>query len=303
MEKIFIDGNSIGYKHQNGAKLKAGDFETQAVFGFLRSMRNLRISNHGGSEAILWDGHAQWRYDLYERYKADRDKDPKQALMRVNFRKARPLIQKSFEYLGVKQYISPTHEADDLAGFFVYHKEKFAKGIPILLVSGDEDWIQLVQDGVSWYDELKDLRISSSNLYQHTGYETGRAFMEGKCLYGDTSDKVNGVGGIGEKGAPLFLAQFKSVENFFNKVDSGEYKPLKKAEVNFADINGEGRQIYYRNNKLMNLIDKPTIPDIQPIEPNFDKEKFRMICERLNFASILANFDNFVKPFEESSKL
>jgi hypothetical protein len=50
----------------------------------------------------------------------------------------------------------------------------------------------------------------------------------------------------------------------------------------------------------MNLLDvpKPKPEDVVYAPIQFDKEGFRMICERLNFASILANFDNFVRPFE-----
>ena len=295
MKRLIIDANSLGYASHMATKLKSGDFETQSIFGMVKSARDM-ISDTPNL-LYLWDGHAQWRYDLYPRYKADRDKDPKQALMRANYKKARPFIQLALKSLGVRQLTVTTAEADDLAGFFA---KSLNPTDQIEFVTGDKDWLQLVKENTSWFDPIRDDRVSIKNFMEFTGYKDGRAFMEGKALQGDTSDKITGVGGIGEKGAPLFLAQFGSVQNFFDRVDSGDYIPKKKAEQNFADKSAEGREIFARNVQLMNLLDvpKPKAQDVVYTEPKFDKEQFRVICGRMNFASILSNFDNFVRPFE-----
>lgn len=305
MDRLIIDGNSIGYANQNGAKLTIGSgFQTQAIFGFIKSMRALLEQKRGWSDLVLWDGHAQWRFDLYPGYKADRDKDPQQALMRENYKKAKPFIQKSLQFLGMRQLTVLSAEADDMAGYFVKTLTATKPDTKIELISGDQDWIQLVNQNTSWFDPIRDQRVHIGNLFDFTGYETPYAFMQGKALQGDTSDKINGVGGIGKGTAPLFLAQFKTVEEFFRRVDSGEYVPKKKVEQRFGDINGEGRAIFERNVKLMNLLDvpKPNPQDVIYTEPQFDKEKFKMICERMNFMSILNNFDNFIRPFEERTK-
>lgn len=321
MARIIIDGNSLGYSNHCGVKLTQAGFETQAIFGFIKTMRAIKVDNLKGSDIVLWDGHAQWRYDLFPGYKAGRDKDPKQALMRANYKKARPFIQLAFQHLGIRQIAISTGEADDMAGYLV---STLGKGEKIELITGDKDWLMLVKDGVTWFDPIRDSKVNTNNFFDFTGYVDGRAFLEGKALQGDSSDKIDGVGGIGEKGAPEFLAQFKSVENFFNRVDSGEYVPKKKAEQRFGfgkselsleefsnlhfaehekSWEGNGRALFKRNYQLMNLIDipKPKPEDVVYIKPTFDKEKFRLICERFNFASMLVNFDNFVRPFEESA--
>lgn len=303
MEKILIDGNSVGYSNHCGAKLTVGTFQTQAIFGFIKSMRALRLENPDCSDLVLWDGVAQWRYDLYPGYKADRDKDPTQALMRENYKKARPFIYKALDYLGVRQLTVTSAEADDMAGLL---SKSLSVNNKVTLVSGDKDWLGLVNENCGWFDPIRNTKVSHRNFYEFTGYPTGKAFYEGKALMGDTSDKINGVGGIGEKSAPVFLAQFGSVAEFLRQVDSGEYVPKKKVEQNFALNTGEptdGRAIFTRNHKLMNLLDvpKPAPEDVQYSKPMYDKEKFRFICERMNFASILANFDNFVRPFSEGN--
>lgn len=329
MDSKIIDGNSLGYKYQNGVKLCAAGFETQAIFGFVKAMRLLIVENPNDKQVVLWDAHSQWRYDLYPGYKADRDKDPTQEAMRANYKKARPFIQLAFQFLGVKQIAVKGYEADDVAGYLTNALSPTAR---IELVTGDQDWLMLVKENVSWFDPVRNTKVNHKNFFEFTGYVDGRAFLDGKALQGDTSDKITGVGGIGEKGAPLFLAQFGSVQNFLNCVDDGSYVPKKKAEQRLAygtsehsleeftnlyeagattqwsDISeyantwqGNGRKIFERNCKLMNLLDvpRPAVEDIEYVPQQFNKDKFRKICEHFNFASILVNFDNFVRPFEE----
>lgn len=307
MKRLLIDSNSLGYAAHCATKLLSGNFETQSVFGLVKSAREMIVTQPNASELYLWDGHAQWRYDLlpptadHPGYKGDRGKDPKQALIRESYRKARPVIQKTLQLLGMRQLTVLTAEADDMAGFMV---KTLDPNNQIELVSGDQDWLQLVRENVTWYDPVRDTRVSMNGFFEHTGYQNGFAFLEGKVFQGDSSDKIPPVGGIGKETAPLFLAQFGTVQNFIDRVNSGDYVPKKKAEQNLGTKDGKQQGNYYRNMKLMNLLDvpKPAPQDVVYAEPQFDKEKFRLICERLNFASILRNFDHFIKPFEERQK-
>jgi DNA polymerase-1 len=304
MKRILVDSNSVGYASHCATKLLSGGFETQSVFGMVKRARDMLFMNPEASELFLWDGHAQWRYDLlpvtadHPGYKGERDKDPKSAAIRESYKKARPVIQKALQTLGMRQLTVTSAEADDMAGFMV---KTLDPSNQIELISGDQDWLQLVRANVTWYDPIRDVRINMNNFFEHTGYQNGFAFLEGKAFQGDGSDKIPPVGGIGKGTAPLFLAQFGTVQNFIDRVNSGDYVPKKKAEQNLGIKDGEQQKNYYRNMKLMNLLDvpRPTPQDVVYTEPQFDKEKFRLICERLNFASILRTFDSFIKPFEE----
>jgi DNA polymerase-1 len=231
MDRIIVDANSLGYASHCATKLNVAGFETQSIFGMVKSARELKASSPDATLLYLWDGHAQWRYDLYPGYKADRDKDPKQALMRANYKKAKPVIQKALQLLGIMQLTVLTAEADDMAGFMVNSLNPEKK---IKLVTGDQDWLMLVKDNVTWFDPIRDSTVTIHNFMDFTGYENGRAFLDGKALQGDGSDKIGGVGGIGKGTAPLFLAQFGSVQGFFDRVDSGDYIPKKKAEQRFG---------------------------------------------------------------------
>lgn len=296
---LLIDANSIGYACQYGTKLSVGSQETQAVFGFIKVMRELRVTYPGYIPIVLWDGRATWRYDIHPDYKSNRNDDPKKVALKASYESQVPFIKDAVEALGIRQMRVGTHEADDMAGYLVSTLMQ-KPDTEIVLISGDGDWIQLVRPGVTWRDMRDDAKIvHMGNLFDKTGYKSPLAFLEGKCLMGDGSDVISGVGGIGEKGAPEFLAEFGSVKNFWKLCDEGAFVPKYKAHKNL--YNGEGRKLFGRNLKLMQLIKVPK-PDPAAVEVRkgqINKERFQEICEELGFASILKQLDVFIKRFEE----
>lgn len=293
---FVVDGNSIAHAAHNGSVLTVGDMQVQAVFGFLRSMRALLNTSANSEVIVLWDGKAEFRKELYPAYKANRDTlDPKQEAHRIALRKQTPLIEKAMTYLGVRQARCPHLEADDLAGFLV---PKLAlSGRSVTMVSGDKDWIQAVTSDVVWFDPIRDRTCSEANFLEFTGYETPLAFVQGKALIGDSSDNISGVGGIGKVGAPIFLARWKNVYRFLQEVDDGNVPKLTKAECNL--VSEDGRATFERN---MNLMDwkrspKPKKGEVVYSSIEANPQKFKHLCERLAFASIVRELDPFLKSF------
>jgi 5'-3' exonuclease len=295
MDYVLIDANSIGYAQHDGTKLTVNGFQTQALFGFVRSLRNLVGKYQTASFIVLWDGRAQWRYDMYPEYKSNRDSlKPKEKERKEAYKKQVPLIKYALKHLGITQAFDPDAEADDLAGYFVRHISVDKKK-KILLVTGDQDWLQLVKPNVMWFDPRIDLMIGMENFHKSTGYFSPEEFLQGKALLGDTSDKIKGVGGIGKQGAPEFLAQFGSVEEFWKLCESGEHQLKYKAHKSL--YNGEGRENFHRNMELMSLLKARDIKIYWTLG-KLDKEKFRKLCEEMSFISITKGLDMFFKPFE-----
>ena len=299
---LLIDGNSIGYASQHAMKLTAGTMETQAIYGFVKTMRELRTIYPGHKPMVLWDGRAQWRFDIHPDYKSNREDNPTKVKVKEAYAEQKPYIFRCLEHLGIRQMTVMTHEADDMAGYFVTEMSKKNPSGEIVLITGDGDWKQLVRKGVTWRDLRSDDRIVTSKTFlDKTGYATPFAFLEGKCLQGDTSDCIPGVGGIGEKGAPEFLAEFGSVRNFWAKVDSGELKLKKKAHINLASK--EGRAAFARNFRLMQLmrVPAPKREDTRLVLGKYDQEKFAEVCEEVAFTSVLTTIDHFTQPFKDMS--
>ncbi|EHC4972798.1 exonuclease, partial [Escherichia coli] len=55
MNYLFVDGNSLGYYHQQSDKLHNGEMEVQAAFGFVKNVRRYASILHA-RPMILWDG-------------------------------------------------------------------------------------------------------------------------------------------------------------------------------------------------------------------------------------------------------
>lgn len=296
MDIIIVDANALGNRMNAVMKLSSGTMPVGAIFGFLKAIGSIRKQYPKTDIMVLWDGRAQWRFDLYPDYKSNRsDPDPKKVAEKEMYKKQVPVIRKGLEYLGVKQMIVTSAEADDRAGYMTMKLAKLNK--KILLMTGDKDWLQLVQPGVTWFDPINDRTVDSTNFFEFTGYPDGESFLQGKALMGDNSDCIPGVGGIGEKGAPLFLAEFRSVFNFFKQCEAGEFVPKKKAHVEFATE--QGKKAFARNYKLMNLrsVEAPPSDDVFVTRGEFNPDRFRALCERLAFASILREFTDFTEPF------
>ena len=299
---LLIDGNSLGYANQHGmTRLSTGTQATHAVFGFLTTLRKLILPPTSARiPVVLWDGSASWRKELLPAYKANRKDDPKKLKIKEEYESQGPYIQRSLEYLGIDQIRSPTCEADDLAG--AYARFLVHKGFDVELITGDQDWLQLVNPKVVWYDPIRDRRVDIMNFEDFTGCANVNQFIQVKALMGDTSDNIKGVGGIGEKRAKELIQKYGGVAQFMTRAHEDGTAGLPKYLRDFVEQD-EKREAFRRNVKLMHLDGKhPSIKDKFIVYGKFNREAFTDLCNELAFMSISGNMDSWLKPFERFQK-
>lgn len=102
--------------------------------------------------------------------------------------------------MGVDQVYAPGYEADDVGSFL-----SLSLNVPMVLMSNDKDWLQLVRPGVSIWQRSKTSKpkpnmrmlITAENFADTVGYPSPRDFLRGKCIEGDGSDSVPGINGVG----------------------------------------------------------------------------------------------------------
>lgn len=301
MGLIIVDGNSIGHANHSGTTLTAGNMETQMIYGTIKSIRGMATKYHNYRIIVLWDGKNRWRQSIFAEYKGNRvAKDEKEQASKDSYEKQVKFARKMIQHMGVGQCFATTHEADDIAGIFI--KRAKAAGEDVILCTGDKDWLQYVEPGVMWFDPIRDRMANHGTFFEFTGYRTPHQFVQGKALQGDVSDNIPGVGKIGEKGAPELLARFGSVEDFWDMVDEGAYSPKTKAHQHLAAP--ETREAFKRNMKLMNLKEAPAplAQDMVVIAPDYDPNKFKLMCEALAFRSIAKDIDGFLEPFNKTER-
>lgn len=305
---VLVDANNIGYTEHYATKLRSGGLETQAVFGFIRKMREIRQQYQGCKIVVLWDGRAQWRFDLVPSYKSNRDNDPKKLAIKEAYVAQRPYIARALQHLGITQFTCSVAEADDMAGFL---SRKITADNPnnlVVLLSGDHDWWSLVNDRVIVRDPADSATlITAANFEEKSGYSSPIAFLQGKALQGDPSDVIPGIEGLGPGTAKKLLAKWGSVPAFFQAVDSGAYAPASRKSEDAKSLHPEqilaspeGRKLFVRNMKMMALANAPK-PDPQTVQYNpgkLDRQAFENLCQELAFFSLLKDMDNFISPFE-----
>jgi 5'-3' exonuclease len=297
----LIDGNSIGFLAQNSkVKLKAGDQETQAVFGSIKIIRRLVQSNPNC--LVLWDGRS-WRKDVFESYKAQRTATPEQRAIKEAYKAQSDQLRRAIQSLGLTQALASNYEADDLAA--VLAPRYAAKDYKVRLFTTDRDWLQLVGPNVTWEDFHSGLIVTPRNFEEYTGLPNVRQFVESKALKGDASDNIPCVGAIGEIGARKLLSVWGSVPNFLRDANREETwkaatgKNLTKALTTFAE-DREKIERFKQNMRLMTLFQTQHFPPITRLERRngaFDRAGFLQVCRELGFTSIMSDVDRFMAPF------
>ena len=311
MSYVLIDGNAIGYSSHNTRVLTHDGEQTQAIFGTLNTLYKLKQEHPDSKFIVLWDTHCQWRYDLHTEYKAKRDDSEEKRESRAQYRIQRPKIQEALSFLGVTQIESEGWEADDLAGFFVRRHSKAAK--KTMLVTGDEDWAQLVNALTCFRDPRsnRDILATKMNFFTVFGVKTPAQILTAKALQGDSSDNIPGVGGIGEKTAKPLVNHFGTIGNIFKTFNEG---PFEKDDPRLPEgmsrmrnkINAfckDGKDVLRRNIRLMNLMSDDRDEEMKSTmtidKGKFDKDAFGIFCGEHGFASIVRNLGRWETRFKE----
>ncbi len=188
---------------------------TGAVYGFASMLLKLLDEEQPTAVAACFDlPGPTFRHELSAEYKATRPELPE--ALAPQFASVRELL----DALRIPAFEEPGLEADDLIGSV--SDRAAAAGYEVVIVSGDLDTLQLIQDGVSVLAHKRgfsDLtRYDAAAVVERFGVAPEN-IADFKALRGDTSDNVKGVPGIGEKTAAKLLQQFPTVEALFDHLD------------------------------------------------------------------------------------
>ncbi|MEZ5343415.1 MAG: hypothetical protein R2706_18855 [Acidimicrobiales bacterium] len=169
---------------------------TNAVFGFTSMLINLARDHQPDGFIVAFDRpEPTFRHKMVDTYKANRDRAPD------TLREQMGLVKQLLETVGITQIEMVGFEADDIIATLATRAA--AEAMDVLIVTGDRDSYQLVEDpyikvvynkrGVSDY-----ALYDESGILERTGV-TPRLYVQYAALRGDTSDNLPGVPGVGER--------------------------------------------------------------------------------------------------------
>ena len=225
---VLIDGHSILNRAFYGLPdlTNAEGLHTNAVYGFLNIMFKILEEEKPEYLTVAFDVHAPtFRHDMYSEYKGTRKP------MAEELREQVPLMKEVLHAMGVRTIEQAGLEADDLLGTLSRRCE--AKGMEVVILSGDRDLLQLATDHVEIrIPKTKRTGTEIEDYYAADVKErylvTPQEFIDVKALMGDASDNIPGVPNIGEKTATRIIADYGSIEHAYEH--ASELKPPRAAK-------------------------------------------------------------------------
>jgi DNA polymerase I len=234
-ELFLIDGNSLAYRAffalPESIATSTG-VPTNAIFGFASMLVKILTDYGPKATVVVWDAGSSGRKEVYPEYKAQRSSRPD--LLKEQWPEFAPLV----DAFGYRNLAVEGYEADDVIASIAELAKSAAEAIPVMVVTGDRDAYQLVDDGVQIMTTSRG--ITDTRVYDRQGVidrygippELVPDFIG---LKGDTSDNIPGIPGIGDKTAADLLQRFGSLEAVLQSVDEISGAKRKQNLIEHAD--------------------------------------------------------------------
>ncbi len=219
-----------------------------AVYGFFRFLFALFEERNPGAFAAVFDSRVPtFRHEMYEAYKANRQKTPEDLHAQV------PLVEEILRVLGLPVLRADRYEADDLIAALAERCR--AEDRECWIVSGDKDLLQLVGGSVRALRPEKDTACRSlgpEEVESEWGVPPPR-ILDYLSLTGDSSDNVPGVPGIGDKTAQKLLAEYGTLDGLYERLESVKPEGVRNKLA-------AGRESAYLSRTLITLATDAPLP-------------------------------------------
>lgn len=264
-ELMLIDGHSILNRAFYAIPpLTAPDgTPTGAIYGFLNILFKFIDEEKPNKLIVAFDrSEPTFRHEKYKEYKGTRKS------MDHDLRVQVPLIKDVLKSMNITIAEKPGYEADDIIG--TLSKRMSANGEKVVIVSGDKDLLQLLDDNITMKNPKTRAgkttvdTYTPAELYEEYGV-TPEEFVDLKALMGDTSDNIPGAKGIGPKTAMPLIAEYHTVENLLDHIDDIKSKSTAKKLTESKD-----------NIILSKFLAKIDVD--APIETDIDGAKLENLC-------------------------
>ena len=264
---------------------------TSILFGFVKFLRDIQKREKPDLLGVALDPKGgSFRCEIFPEYKANRPETPEDIIASV------PYLRRLLKAMRIPIFEIEGFEADDVIGTLA-HKAS-AEGYEVYMVTPDKDYGQLVGERRYIYKQKGDdiEIIDSKAICEKYGISDPVLVRDILAVWGDSSDNIPGVPGIGEKGACKLVGEWGDCENIL---------------ANAANIKGkQGEKIAAWGEKLLLSKCLATIRTDVPVEfdaedlaicpPNIDELK--ALYAELDFSSFLRDVQNMA-PQEVQSEI
>jgi DNA polymerase-1 len=260
--------------------LKTSDgIPTGTLFGMASFIVNLVKNEQPDYIAVAMESDECFRKEILSSYKENRQGKPSE------FEEYLPHVIQMFHVLGIPLFKFRGMEADDVIGILT---SQFKKDAEIFIVSGDKDFMQLVDDNVKLY------MPKSKGLYKTAGKE--EVFEKFGCrpdqvvdvlaLMGDKVDCIPGVQGVGPKGAAKLISQFGSLKNMYADSEALRKSVSAKQFEKLDNGKSDAFTSYELATIVQNINIDMTLDTIAFNNENIKSQQFLDFCDTYELTSI-----------------
>jgi len=198
------------------------NLENNAVFGFCMFLKKLIDTEQPEYLVVALDSEGpSFRKEMYPPYKANRQAPPESLVRQI------PLIKRAIEAFGVPIIEKPGFEADDIMGTLA--REGVEKGFQVVLVTGDKDLLQLVQkDDVLYHDPGRNVSFMTEDQVPDFFGCRADQIVDLLTIWGDSSDNIPGIPGVGEKGAKTLLSTYDNLDGIYENLENIKRKAYRE---------------------------------------------------------------------------
>lgn len=283
---ILIDGNAIIHRAYHALPpftTKKGEL-VNAVYGFSSTLLSVISEFKPDYVVASFDlAGKTFRHEKFTAYKATRVKGDQELYDQI------PRVKEVVKAFNIPIYEKEGFEADDIIGTISRQVKDLNEEIETIIVTGDMDTLQLINDSTKVYTMRRGL--SDAHLYDEEKvlerYGFGPSQMiDYKGLRGDPSDNIPGVKGIGEKTATDLLKKYHNIEGVYAHIS--ELKGAVKDKLERDKANA----ILSKELATIDL-DTPINFELEKaVLHDYDREKIVKIFSELNFFSLIKRLPN-----------
>ena len=283
----LIDGSGFVYRafHALPHLSTTKGVATNAVYGFTTMLlKALREQTPTHVVLVLDAGRRSFRNEIDPTYKANRPEAPDE--LRSQF----PLVRDVARALAVPMLEEPGYEADDLIGTLATRARE--AGFQVVVVTGDKDFAQLVDDRVTLYDPMADASgrggwTGPAEVEKKLGVPPGQV-VEYMAILGDKIDNIPGIAGVGEVTAAALVRKFGTAEEMLRRADEIPSAVARGGEKLKEKIVASAERIR-TNRKLVEIrcdLELPWAPESFVRRPPEDA-RVRALFTELEFSRLL----------------
>src|SRR5216117_3393786 len=258
---------------------------TSAAWGVTNFLIRLLETRRPDYLAWVHDVGESFRHQAYPAYKATREKLTDE--LQQEFDRSVERIEQILEAFRVPVVGVEGYEADDVIGTLA----SAARGLQVVIVSGDKDFYQLIGPGIALLNPgrggpaaVEEHWVDESNAGERLGVPPGRV-VDYLALVGDTSDNVPGVKGVGEKTALELLKTFGDLDAILAGADRIPGKRAREAIQRDAELARLSRELVTIRRDVPVTLDLEALrvrpPDIPRLTQLFTELEFRSLIPKL----------------------